>query len=385
MSDPRSTRNSAIGRFGWKLMPLVLAMALAMGVSPASAGDDARLRVEVVPQPLTARRTMDAPPTITVSGNRLVDGNGDTVRLLGVNRSGTQYACIEGWGIFDGPHNQASVDAMKAWNITAVRVSLNEDCWLGINGVNPKYGGVNYQSAIEGYVNLLNANGLVVVLDLHRAAPGTKKALNELVMADRDHAPAFWASVGAAFKDNHSVAFDLYNEPFPDHDRDSVAAWTCVRDGGTCPGVPYVAAGSQEMLDAVRSSGATNPVLVGGPQYAGVVDSWLTYEPVDPDHQLVASIHIYGPDWAPCDGRSCWESQIAPLAQVVPVVIGEMGDIDCTHKFIDPLMDWADEHGVSYLGWSWITASCKGEPSLIKSYSGVPTRYGVGLRDHLVG
>ena len=24
---------------------------------------------------------------------------------------------------------------MKAWNINAVRVPLNEDCWLGINGV----------------------------------------------------------------------------------------------------------------------------------------------------------------------------------------------------------------------------------------------------------
>ena len=62
-----------------------------------------------------------------------------------------------------------------------------------------------------------------------------------------------------------------------------------------------------------------------------------------------------------------------------------MGDIDCTHRFIDPLMDWADGHGVSYMGWSWIKASCKGEPSLIKSYNGAPTRYGVGLRDHLVG
>jgi len=322
---------------------------------------------------------------MVVSGNRIVDPSGNTIRLLGVNRSGTQYACIEGWGIFDGPNDQASIDAMKTWKITAVRVSLNEDCWLGINGVKPEYGGANYQAAIVSYVNLLNSNGLEVILDLHRAAPGTQKAMDELVMADRDHSPAFWASVASTFKDNHSVAFDLYNEPFPDHNRDTRAAWVCTLSGGLCRGVAYTAAGGQEMLTAVRNAGATNIVLVGGPQYAGMVDRWTTYKPIDPANQLAASIHIYGPDWAPCDLQSCWDTYIAPLAQKFPVVMGEIGDKDCTHIFIDPLMTWADAHGVSYLAWDWFIGSCADEPSLITNYDGTPTAYGVGLRDHLQG
>ena len=48
-------------------------------------------------------------------------------------------------------------------------------------------------------------------------------------------------------------------------------------------------------------------------------------------------------------------------------------------------MRWNDEHGVSYIGWSWITGDCAAEPALITSYKGDPTRYGVGLRDHLLG
>lgn len=39
--------------------------------------------------------------------NRLVDAHGRTVILRGVNRSGTEYACIQGWGMFDGPSEPA--------------------------------------------------------------------------------------------------------------------------------------------------------------------------------------------------------------------------------------------------------------------------------------
>ncbi len=75
-----------------------------------------------------------------VSGNRLLDAHGRRLILRGVNRSGSEYACIQGWGIFDGPSTAASVQAMAAWHMNFVRVPLNEDCWLGINGVKRAYG-----------------------------------------------------------------------------------------------------------------------------------------------------------------------------------------------------------------------------------------------------
>jgi hypothetical protein len=77
---------------------------------------------------------------VAVSGNHLVDSSGAVVQLRGVNRSGTQYACSEGWGIFDGPSDNASLDAMLAWHVNAVRVSLNDACWLGVNAVRAAYG-----------------------------------------------------------------------------------------------------------------------------------------------------------------------------------------------------------------------------------------------------
>ena len=72
-----------------------------------------------------------------MSGNAIVDSAGRVIQLRGVNRSGAEYACAEGWGFFDGPTDDpASIAAMKSWHVNAVRLPMNEDCWLGINGVN---------------------------------------------------------------------------------------------------------------------------------------------------------------------------------------------------------------------------------------------------------
>src|SRR5438445_9334993 len=95
---------------------------------------------------------------VSVSGNHLVDGSGATVTLHGVNVSGTEFACDQsgtpsspGWSIYGGqPLDQpATYAAVASWHANAVRVPLNEDCWLGINGVNPAYGGANYIAAIK--------------------------------------------------------------------------------------------------------------------------------------------------------------------------------------------------------------------------------------------
>ncbi len=113
-----------------------------------------------------------AAPQLHVSGNRLVNSAGSLVVLHGVDRSGTEYECL-GKGFFDGPNDQASITAMKNWGINAVRVPLNEGCWNGESYIPAGYSGANYQSAIKAYVSLLNANGMVAILDLHWSEDST--------------------------------------------------------------------------------------------------------------------------------------------------------------------------------------------------------------------
>ena len=73
-----------------------------------------------------------------MSGNQLLNGKNQPVHLHGVNYSGTEFACIQGWGIFDGPSDNAMVIALAAWHVNVVHMGLNEDCVLGINGVAPR-------------------------------------------------------------------------------------------------------------------------------------------------------------------------------------------------------------------------------------------------------
>ncbi len=322
-------------------------------------------------------------------GNELVygPGAGTPVQLRGVSRSGSEYACIQGWGFFDSPDpdridTPAMIDAMLRWDINVVRVPLNEDCWLGVNAP-PGRGGAPYRAIIERYVAALNAAHLFVILDLHWAAPGSVAATTQLPMADAGHAPAFWHSVANAFKSDHDLIFDLFNEPYG-------ISWSCwlhgceIRASGSVPG--YRAAGMQQLVDAVRSTGATQPLLLGGEDYASDLSQWLAHEPRDPRHQLIASEHNYG-GLSPC-AASC-RGAVLTTHRRVPVVFGELGETDCAGGYIDAMMRFADDHGIGYLAWAWDATSpggwsCGGGPSLITSYAGTPTPYGAAYRAHLL-
>jgi endoglucanase len=102
---------------------------------------------------------------------------------------------------------------------------------------------------------------------------------------------------------------------------------------------------------------------------------------VDPEHNLAAFAHLY--NFNTCSSTSCFDAQLAPVARQVPLTLSEIGENDCGHGFIDTVMNWADAHGVGYLGWTWNTWDCSSGPSLISDYNGTATPFGAGLRDHL--
>jgi hypothetical protein len=316
--------------------------------------------------------------TVRVAGNRLVNGSGQTIRLIGVNRSGTEFQCVSNAGIFDGPSDDNSVAAIAAWHVNAVRIPLNEDCWLGINGVSEAYSGANYRKAIVKFVNLLHRHRMYAVVDLHWNAPGSNLATSQQEMADADHAPAFWTSVAKTFKHDPATLFDLYNEP-----NGAASDWSCWLNGCiTSSG--WQAAGMQTLLNAVRKTGARNVIIATGGSWGNDLSGWLANEPKDPAHALVAGVHIY--DSSACNTGNCFASMLAPVKQQVPLVAGEFGEHDCNTQMVNPLMKWFDRQGAGYLGWSWDTGpgwSCSSGPALITDYSGNPNSYGAALQEHL--
>lgn len=321
-----------------------------------------------------------ARPWIDVRGNQLVDKQSEPVRLLGVNRPGLEYQCIYGKGFFEGPSDQASVRAMKSWHINAVRVQLNESCWLGHPWIQPGLSGTPYREAVRGYVNRLARAGLYVILELQWAAPGKNWATGIIPQPDADHAVDFWRSLATEYRDDRAVLFDLYNEP---HDID----WNCWANGCEAHDQwfgSYRAVGMGELVATVRSTGAQQPIMLGGLDWARDLSGWLEFLPDDPSDALVASNHTY--DYKTCF-RDC-RSVLLRIAKRYPVVTGELGQTDCKHDYVDGYMRWADRHDISYLGWAWyvnpeLESSCIAGPILIRDYTGKATKYGRGLRDHL--
>jgi hypothetical protein len=337
---------------------------------------------------------------ISVKGNRLVDGKGKTVRLIGVNRSGSEYSCSgddgaggHGYGFFQGPVNDRAIKAMKTWRINAVALPLNEACWLGgYGGLKPEFSGEPYRAAIEGYVRRLNAHGIYVVLRLSGSGPGNNvygaaPGDSEMPMADADHSLAFWSSVAARFAGNRGVLFHAFDEPHK-------ISWECSRDG--CPVNadgsegepmfgPFMAVGHQAIVNAIRATGAQQPIIVSGIEFAGDLSRWDEVKPADPLNSIAVGWNDF--DYTKNLSRS--KDDLRRLSKKYPVVIGGFGDTDCNSDYSLKLMRFADQLKLSYLAWTWNTEADYGGcanallgPSESAYFSGHPSGFGKGIRKH---
>jgi endoglucanase len=300
--------------------------------------------------------TNDYPTGLHVAGNQLQDGSGQPLFLRGVNRSGSEYRCIQGGGFFDGECDEASVRAMTTWGINAVRVPLNESCWLDVNGAPSDFAGENYQRAIQSYVHLLHKYALIPILELHWTHFGDAAADGQQPMPNADHSPALWRDVARSFVDDTGVVFEPFNEPFPDQNRDTPEAWQCWRDGCMARGweknaTSYQAAGMQELVSSIRDAGATQLILLGGVVYSNGLTNWRDYRPSDPLENIAPAWHIY--NFNGCANAECWSDAPLALAQDFPIVATEIGQDDCQGDFIGPLMSFLDQHAAGYLAWSW--------------------------------
>ena len=275
---------------------------------------------------------------------------------------------------------------MRSWGINGVNFGINEDCWLGINGVNPAHGGKRYIEAIKRYVHTLERNDIYPVIALFWEAPGTRKATDQIAMPDADHATAVWKSIAETFKNDRRVVFRLKEEPFPAGNSDGAAAWACWLKGGSACHEGYAVVGMQSLIKTIRATGAKNVIQVPGVEYANSMTRFLSHQPRDPRHSLMAVVDVY-PDENPCGDVACYDYEYAPIIKHMPFMVGEFGESVggnlCSVVRSNILMTWLDAHQSGYFAWVWDTwkNTCS---ALIQSYSGTPTvPNGLNLKRHL--
>jgi hypothetical protein len=288
-----------------------------------------------------------------VVGNQVLDANGSVHRFLGLARPSLEWSPT-------GEHiSAADFQAIASWKANVVRVPLNQDFWLpGAHLHDP-----SYPSTIDSVVQMAEAAGMDVILDLHwsdrgdlqNGSPGQQR------MADANSV-TFWTQVASRYKDDPRVLFELYNEP---HD----VSWDVWLHGGPS-GDGFTVAGMQQLYDTVRAAGAPNVVIIGGLNYAYDLSGV-------PTHRVVGSDIVYNTHPYNFGGKQPgdWDSGFGFLAATDPLIATEFGDFDCSTGYYSQLITYMSQKQISFTGWAWYPGGC-GFPAVIADWSGAPNSAG---------
>jgi hypothetical protein len=270
-----------------------------------------------------------------VVGNTLVNGNGQQIVLHGTDVSGSSYACESsgGYGFSDTPTGNSLYSAMvgndggslsKNWTINSVTLGINQDCWLGINGVKAQYSGQNYINYVKSEVTSMESYGIYPVITFFVGEPGTdtpnwsSTGNGNAPMPDNDHVPLVWEEMANTFKSDPDVIFRLYEEPWPESTGTNLATWQCWSQGdvqygtgsdSTLPGTwqsspgtqtapsstsstehcnplnkdsqgtAYSSVGMQSLVNIIRGTGAQNIIQIPGVAFANMLSCTSTESP----------------------------------------------------------------------------------------------------------
>jgi hypothetical protein len=365
------------------------------------------------------------------NGGRFVDGSGNTIKFLGFNLAGLEYTPIGGaatstateWGSQLGTSDgYPNFSYFGKWDANVIRIPLNEASWnangssgtcvdvknylgRGINAsINPDPKGT-YRHDVTQAVQAATAAGFYVILDLHWSAPSNFCPFDQDQMANTDNSVRFWQSVASLYKNYPNVMFELFNEPYMFVSSDSTltngtTASTYYAGGAgfsqyQAVNYSYGIAGWNQLITAIRGTGATNVLLIGTLGWSGDNRTWLANAPSDNaapagytgtwTPQIAATWHTYpAGGWGSANynvinnnGSLVNAKQI--IAAGYPVLVTEFGDQNTTVSTAPFLSTWLpqfDAAGISYVGWAWSPpATVYNNPAnqMIADPTGTPT------------
>jgi uncharacterized protein (TIGR03437 family) len=195
---------------------------------------------------------------LRVRGNALVDGTGGVVLLRGANMPGlevAQPAAADAQAV--AAMTDVTFGVMRVrWNMNVVRVPVSVALWTR--------DGQRYLDQVTRIVRLANDNDLVVVLAACEDSRCGSTAITGMPSAET---LAFWRAWAGHFKDNTRVIFAAFHQPSARNVPGAVAGsrtamdWEFwLRGGTTANGLR--AAGMQELVDTIRSTGAEQIIAV---------------------------------------------------------------------------------------------------------------------------
>lgn len=313
----------------------------------------------------------------TIQGNLILAADGKPYLFHGVGRDGLEYSCT-GDGHFDAQElsymgSGINASGITYWGANTVRLPLSEGIWL--NGQSSQACSASrYQALIKKTVDALSALKLNVILDLQWTDAGRQSLQGggPWAMPDADSL-TFWQQVAGTYSRYSNVLFELFNEPHP-------PSWSCWRSSCTITDNEYsddcrcvktltfASVGMQAVVNAVRSTGATNLVLVAGMDWGFNLSLIGTYQITGSNVVYDTHPYPYGEKLPPS-----WDAAFGNISKIYPVMSAESGEYDCGTSYMSQLLTYFDAHHMGWLAWAWVAqGSPCGYPQLIQDYRGTP-------------
>lgn len=335
---------------------------------------------------LQNRPGANAPLPLKVAGTKIVDSKGEPVWLRGVNAASMEWTS-DGQGHILNTVNAA----IRDWHVNVIRLPLAQDRWFG-KAPEQRDGGKSYRELVHQLVDLCATNKCYIILDLHWSDCnewGTH--IGQHSMPDLNSL-AFWKDFAPVYANNPAVLFDLYNEP---HD----VSWDVWLNGGIITDKPnnrrdartpqtYKAVGMQQLLDAVRATGAKNMIVAGGLDWAydfsGILEGRQLSDPHG--HGVIYANHCYDNKG---DSVDTWIAKMELASAKLPVIVSEFGGRSGPSRVI-PSDNWLT-HVLRALNdhhWSWAAWDLHpgAGPTLITDWDYTPSpQFGVYVKQALAG
>jgi hypothetical protein len=245
----------------------------------------------------------------------------------------------------------------QVWKANVVRLSVNQGYWLRGSATYS----AGYAAELARVVATIEQAGMDVILDNHGSGSRYMADANTVV---------FWREVAAVYQHDPHVLFELFNEP-------NQITWDVWLNGGMAPDGPVH--GMQELYNAVRSTGATNLVVIGGLSWAYDLSGVPTHRVVG--NNIVYNTHPYSyPGKQPQD----WDYGFGFLAQTDPIIATEFGNTDCSTGYYQAFVNYAKAHHISWTAWAWFPDAGCGFPPIISDWDGTPTATGLVVKGALL-
>jgi endoglucanase len=307
---------------------------------------------------------------IRINGPNLVDANGHTVRLTGINWFGLETANYAPHGLWQRSMDSI-LDQIKALGFNTIRVpfcSQMFDAGAMPNGIdtalNPDLVGKTAPQILDILITKAGTRGLRVILDRHRPGSDGQSELWYTAQYSEQRWISDWVMLAQQYKSNPTVvAFDLHNEPHGTATWGDGSMTTDWRAAATRAGNAILAVHADALLivegiEAYANNyywwggnlrGATTaPVQLSSPNH-------VIYSPHDYPASLYAQPWFADPTY-PANLAGVWTQTWGGLAANAPILVGEFGtklETESDRKWLQALAQYIGTGGLSFTYWSF--------------------------------